>query len=442
MVYGKQKCGFYMSEPKGNKNLVWINTPFSLTKLDKQYTLLQQNILMVASTHLQKYVEEYFTEKRVLGDARSDYLFEKGIEHAVMEIPPIKIDIKDFQVSTEFHNYKNLRDTLKNDILNLSVRVKTDSKTEKIQHVFSNIEIPTTQKGYTKSDGEKVERIKGEVILEIDPKLTMSLFDMRQGYIHHISMIAKYSKKVNTPRLYIYLLRQMGLDKSLDVKVEFLPMKQYLGLVELDEHGNILLDDKGEPVMNKYPKFSQFRKQVLDVVREDLNRMASRSETDIVFDEFSEEDFIYRNGKHKGDPEYVIFHIKRTDVGINHIGDKDADIARRLNEKINRNRGKKTSDDATQQGDLFAHVYQNPDKKIEVDTTQGFEQWNQFISMVQDTCQQALLGRCKFIGIKNDRFCIAASEDDFAALKTSGLERLAQEFFDCVGSFMPVFYRG
>ncbi len=178
------------------------------------------------------------------------------------------------------------------------------------------------------------------------------------------------------------------------------------------------------------------------MVREDLNRMASRSETDIVFDEFSEEDFIYRNGKHKGDPEYVIFHIKRTDVGINHIGDKDADIARRLNEKINRNRGKKTSDDATQQGDLFAHVYQNPDKKIEVDTTQGFEQWNQFISMVQDTSQQALLGRCKFIGIKNDRFCIAASDDDFAALKTSGLERLAQEFFDCVGSFMPVFYRG
>ena len=83
--------------------------------------------------------------------------------------------------------------------------------------------------------------------------------------------------------------------------------------------------------MNKYPKFSQFRKQVLDVVREDLNRMASRSETDIVFDEFSEEDFIYRNGKHKGDPEYVIFHIKRTDVGINRIfcsccgGDLDVD---------------------------------------------------------------------------------------------------------------------
>lgn len=29
---------------------------------------------------------------------------------------------------------------------------------------------------------------------------------------------------------------------------------------------------------------------------------------------------------------------------------------------------------------------------------------------------------------QNDRFCITASDDDFAALKTSGLERLAQEF--------------
>ena len=34
---------------------------------------------------------------------------------------------------------------------------------------------------------EAERKFKGEVILEIDPKLTMSLFDMRQGYIHHIS---------------------------------------------------------------------------------------------------------------------------------------------------------------------------------------------------------------------------------------------------------------
>ncbi len=28
--------------------------------------------------------------------------------------------------------------------------------------------------------------------------------------------------------------------------------------------------------------------------------------------------------------------------------------------------------------------------------------------------------RCKFIGIKNDRFCIAASDDDFASIENIG----------------------
>ena len=92
--------------------------------------------------------------------------------------------------------------------------------------------------------------------------------------------------------------------------------------------------------MNKYPKFSQFRKQVLDVVRKISTEWLVAVRQISYLMNFLKKTFIYRNGKHKGDPEYVIFHIKRTDVGINHIGDKDADIARRLNEKINRNRGK------------------------------------------------------------------------------------------------------
>lgn len=429
-----------MAKSKENKNLVWINTPFALTKLDKQYTLLQQNILMVASAHLQKYVDEYFMEKRQLGDTRSDYLFEKGIEHVVMEIPPIKIDIKDFQVSTELHNYKLLRDTLKNEILNLSVRVRTDDNTEKIQHVFSNIEIPITKNGYTKSDGEKVDRIKGEVLLEIDPKLTMNLFDMSQGYIHHISMIAKYSKKINTPRLYIYLLRQTGLEKSLQIKVEYLQMKKYLGLVELDENGNIAIDEKGEPIMNKYPKFSQFKKQVLDVVRADLLRMAERNETDIIFEEFKPEDFIYPNGKSKGDPEYIVFRIKRTDVGILHLDDKNADIAKRINDKLVKS--KDTQTEVQKEGDIFAHVYQDKGKKIEVDTSKGEDLWNQFIALIKDKKQKELIKRTKFIGMKNNRFCINIPDEDIRKFKETGLENMAKKFFKCEGSLAPVFYLG
>ena len=47
-----------------------------------------------------------------------------------------------------------------------------------------------------------------------------------------------------------------------------------------------------------------------------------------------------------------------------------------------------------------------------------------FVSMVHDDNQIALLKRCKFIGIKNDRFCVAASDYDFVALKLQVLKGL------------------
>ena len=110
-----------MNEDNENKGLAWINTPFSLTKLDKQYTLFQQNVLMLTSTHLQKFVDEYFLEKRQLGDARSDFLFEQGVDHAVMNIPPIKIDIHDF-ITYENMSYQKLRSELKTSILDMAVK--------------------------------------------------------------------------------------------------------------------------------------------------------------------------------------------------------------------------------------------------------------------------------------------------------------------------------
>ena len=120
-----------MNEDNENKGLAWINTPFSLTKLDKQYTLFQQNVLMLTSTHLQKFVDEYFLEKRQLGDARSDFLFEQGVDHAVMNIPPIKIDIHDF-ITYENMSYQKLRAELKTSILDMAVKSTLPDGSEQV----------------------------------------------------------------------------------------------------------------------------------------------------------------------------------------------------------------------------------------------------------------------------------------------------------------------
>ena len=430
-----------MNDDNENNVLAWINTPFSLTKLDKQYSLFQQNVLMITSTYLQKFVDEYFLEKRQLGDARSDFLFEQGVDHAVMNIPPIKIDIHDF-VTCENMSYQKLRAELKTSILDMTVKSTLPDGSDEFAHIFSRMSIPSSKNGYTTKDGKKVNRILGYIMLEIDPKLSKRVFDMGQGYIHHISMIAKFAKNVNTPRVYIYLLRQIGLNRSMDISVPFLELKSYLGLVEIDSvKKEILKNEFGEPVMNKYPKFSQFKKQVLDVVRKDLQRMEKLSQTDIVFDELKDEDFIYQSGRRKGDPDFIRFHVRRTEVGKVHFSkDKNMDIAATLNERYKQSNVRKTG--KLIEGDIFAHVHQPTESKIATEVGEGADKWKAFCNLIIGDAEKSLISRLSFVGMKNDRFCVECSDEDFDMIRKLGIEEKAKEFFGCKGSFAPVFYRG
>ena len=430
-----------MNDDNENNGLAWINTPFSLTKLDKQYSLFQQNVLMITSTYLQKFVDEYFLEKRQLGDARSDFLFEQGVDHAVMNIPPIKIDIHDF-VTCENMSYQKLRAELKTSILDMTVKSTLPDGSDEFAHIFSRMSIPSSKNGYTTKDGKKVNRILGYIMLEIDPKLSKRVFDMGQGYIHHISMIAKFAKNVNTPRVYIYLLRQIGLNRSMDISVPFLELKSYLGLAEIDSvKKEILKNEFGEPVMNKYPKFSQFKKQVLDVVRKDLQRMERLSQTDIVFDELKDEDFIYQSGRRKGDPDFIRFHVRRTEVGEVHFSkDKNMDIAATLNERYKQSNVRKTG--KLIEGDIFAHVHQPTESKIATEVGEGADKWKAFCNLIIGDAEKSLISRLSFVGMKNDRFCVECSDEDFDMIRKLGIEEKAREFFGCKGSFAPVFYRG
>lgn len=408
-----------------------------MTRLDKQYTLFQQNVLLSTSLHIQKYVDDYFIEKRKLGDSRSDLLFERDVNNSAMSIPPVKVDIRDFATSEQM-SYQKLRMKLKAAVLDLAVRITLPDDSDVTAHIFSQMYIPKSKNGYTTKDGKKVDRILGYMLLDIDPKMSKRVFDMGQGYIHHISMIAKYAKNVNTPRVYLYLLRQIGLSKTLDVSVSFLELKAYLGLVMLDSKMEVMVDENGEALLNKYPKFSQFKKQVLDVVCKDLERMEKLFQTDIVFEELKGEDIIYKSGKKKGNPDFIRFHVKRTSVGESHLAkDANIDVAGRINKKNQQSQASKQSSE----GDIFAHVYQSTVKNPEVEEGKGKNQWSRFLSVVTDNSQKSLLTRIKFVGMKNNRFCVECSDDDFDDIKKTGLEKVAKKFFGNENSLAPAFYK-
>lgn len=395
----------------------WINTPFSFTKIDKQCTLSQQHILFCVSSHLQEYVTRYFNEKREKGNLRSDYMFEVDKEHVAMNVPKIKLKLSELGI--ESSHYKDLRKTLK-ELLDFSVRIKIDGKAV-IQHVFSNITEDIVTNGYTKQ-GVSYDRSKGEVELKIDPVVAKYAFDMSQGFIHHIALIARYASRLNTPRIYLFLLRQMGINKGkMTIKVPFMQLKEYLGMAKIAEDGTVEEE--------QYPKFSQFKKQVLDAVQEDFAKLSKEDKIDIMFTDCTP---IYKRGQTRGNPEALVFKIKRTALGKAHINGKILD---------RKGLPKASGTKEPVVGDLFAHVVKPEKSKIRMEKC-GEEQWNEFLSRIIDPSQTTLLSRVKFLGMKNQRFCIQASQEDFQLLKTLGVEKIAQEFFNCVGSFAPTFYQG
>ena len=395
---------------------IWINTPFSFTKIDKQYTLAQQHVLFCVSSHLQEYVTRYFNEKREKGNLRSDYMFEVDKEHVAMNVPRIRIKLSELGI--ESSHYKDARKTLK-DLLDFSVRIKIDGKAV-IQHVFSNITEDIVTNGYTK-DGVSYDRSKGEVELKIDPVVAKYAFDMSQGFIHHMALIARYASRLNTPRVYLFLLRQMGINNKMTIKIPFMQLKEYLGMAKIAEDGTVEEE--------QYPKFSQFKKQVLDAVQEDFAKLSKEDKIDIIFTDCTP---VYKRGKSRGNPEELIFKIKRTALGKAHINGKTM-------EKRDSTPSKKSKQ--PEMGDLFAHVAQSEEQKIKIEQG-GEDKWKEFLSMVIDPAQQALLKRIEFLGMKNQRFCVRATEEDFDLLKKLGVEKVAQQYFNCVGSYSPTFYAG
>lgn len=397
-------------------NEQWINTPFSFTKIDKQYSLSQQHVLFCVSSHLQEYVTRFFNEKREKGGLRSDYLFEVDKEHVAMNVPKIRLKLNELGIDSS--HYKDLRKALK-ELLDFSVRIKIDGKVV-IQHVFSNITEDVVINGYTK-EGVAYDRSKGEVELKIDPVVAKYAFDMSQGFIHHMAMIARYANRANTPRIYLFLLRQMGINKGkMTFQVPFMALKEYLGMATLSADGTV--------VEEQYPKFSQFKKQVLDAVKADFAKLSKEDKTDIVFTDCSP---VYKRGQTRGNPEALLFKVKRTALGKAHI---DGKVLERKGQKM----GKANKEPVI--GDLFAHVNTTESPKIKI-VKGGEDKWQSFQAMIIDPSQQALLKRFKFVGMKNDRFCVKATQEDFDLLRTLGVEDIAKEFFNCKGSYSPTFYR-
>ena len=288
----------------------WVMTPYRYSELGAGLTLIQQQALFMVSEHLRCYIKNFYNlhldkQKNTPKPLFSDHVIKEGI-------PPFRIYLADMGILPS--NYKDARQAIEE--INLQVEhPELDGNGNRtgrtlLTNVFSQFGFEDTGDYYhftNKEDGtdEVVKRKNPYIDVKINPDVAMWAFDMSRGYVNHLKLIAAYSTKRPTPRIYLMLLSRMKPKQSeATIRISLIELKKYLGIVPYKDKAS------GE-FITPYPKFANFRQKVLDAVKDDLDRMATENHTDITFTY----ELYYPGTRKKGDPEAIIFHVSRTTLG-------------------------------------------------------------------------------------------------------------------------------
>lgn len=356
----------------------YISTPFAYTKFSKNLSLLQQTVLTKVSEHLQGYVRHFFgsdlrKDRKVPRPLFSEAEKSNGMPEFVMSYAELGVDIANYNVAR----------AAVQEVLNLTVDAPSEDSDGKASvkafNIFSHANISF-------EGGTGVSFI-------LNPEVVDYVFDMSQGYVRHPADIARIGQIERMPMMYYYLHKKSEHWKHRVVRLTVLEIKTYLGMLGKITEGTDERSGRprkgGKEKKEAYPKFSQFKKNVIETSINDINRLRK----DGLLDVCVSYEPIY-NGKRKvGNPAYIEFTIYDT------IGQMQQAKQQR------------------QQLDLFADVEELKPKP-------GEKEWQQLVAMLDGKTgvwlgseMSDVLRKVNFEYYKNNTVLVIATQEQVAAIE-------------------------
>ena len=315
--------------------LRWINTPVNYTSYAKSYSLIQQDVMLLVSGRLQDHFAKFLNEHRYLSKERPNGGITK---EDLLKMGPIRLRLADFGIdSSHYDESVKVINQMKKIEFHLP-RFDPETglrKGEDYMPIFSKIFIPknfTSREGEdfnysgdgeTKidEDGQEVRKFRrdGYIEVTINIEVAKAVFDMADGYFNHLERIAYFCNSAYTSRLYLLLMKYASKGQMHPV-IDYHELKDALGMFKVDVEKSDDMQPAKVVTTEKYQKFSQFRKQVLDVARGDMERLCEENKIEIMLSCIDPDkkgyEPIYRGSAKRGNPEKIKFHIKRTPLGV------------------------------------------------------------------------------------------------------------------------------
>lgn len=289
------------SVSKSTLQQAYIKTPYSYTKLYRNLSLLQQTVLTKVSEHIQEHIQSFFGSDRCSSHVKPKGLFsDLSKSHG---LPDFYISYAELGVSLP--NYNVARAAVR-EVMELTIAAPGKDSNGDVSIIHQVI---FTRANMSLND-------KNGVAFTLNPEVVDWVFDMSTGYITHPINLTRIAKVERMPMMYFFLQRKSEKWKYKELHIGVTDIKEYLGLSLMVDAGNAeRAGRKLKSGMQKvaYPKFSQFRKHVLDTNINDINRLREAGMLDVCVDY----EPVYQGSRKVGNPEYIRFVIFDTIEELN-----------------------------------------------------------------------------------------------------------------------------
>lgn len=304
----------------------WINTPVLYTTYGSHFTRFQQDVMLQVSGKLQDHFTKYLDERRYLSNERP----KSGIAwEDLVKMEPLRLDLSGFGIGdSHYDEKKEMIESLENIFIHAPVFNKETGLKEGMDYMplFSKVRVPMSfvslegkeyaydGKAKYDKDGKELKphRKLGYIELTINVEVAKTAFDMDKGYFNHLERIAYFCNSAYTSRLYLLLMKYVSKGQ-MHPAIDYFELKDFLGMYDRAEKSETIIKER-------YAKFAQFRKLVLDVARRDMERLCDENKIEIMLactdgckDGYEP---LYRGMAKRGNPEKIKFHIKRTPLGV------------------------------------------------------------------------------------------------------------------------------
>lgn len=261
-----------------------IYSPFRLATMQYDYSLVQHKVLAAVIKAMQEPIIKIIQGEKVDDIAffsNRDNLFsdDNGGEYIRLKIYPNSMDIprkhypflkealiKMWQIPV----YVNERDAEGNRFVRMESLIRPHFPVDKRMSYFY------------------VDILKDNAI---------EMFSPNGGFVSYLFNTIIKSRRSYTPRLYIFISAWKGKTIKRSTK-DFRRML-------------CLMKDQNELKKNKYVRYSELKRCVIEPTRLELYDKASRGETDCYFEYRP----IYNNGGSTGEPDYIEFDIRYSENG-------------------------------------------------------------------------------------------------------------------------------